>query len=102
MTHFHNSLHLPDVKHYEAQALKQDQQILNYLKDRPNVRYTARRLHREVFSDLELNSVRRGLTNMVTAGHLTHHNKKEDLVPEVKGKPNTTYSYQAKGQLKIL
>ena len=100
MNHFHNSLYLPDVKQHEAQALKQDQQILNFLKDRPNVRYTARRLHREAFSDLELNSVRRGLTNLATDNHIIHH--ADDYVMESKGKPNTTYSYQAKGQLKLL
>ena len=100
MTHFHNSLRLPDTHQDELQAMKQDEAVYTYLKSMPNVRFTARRLQRERFTWMDINSVRRALTNLTTANKITHH--ADDYVAEVKGKPNTTYSYVEKGQLKLL
>ena len=71
---FHNTIEArgADLKHLDARAQTQEQTILNFFRQHVGRMFTPSEIHQRLYSpSTPLTSVRRAITNLTEAGHIT-------------------------------
>jgi hypothetical protein len=78
MNHFHNTTdepaHLTGI--LEGEAKKQDEKILDFFRNNPNVHFAPEQVHMIVQPSAPLTSIRRAITNLAYAGKIVKSDQK--------------------------
>jgi len=105
---FHNTIKLegPPLAKAEGKAIKLEQQILTFLKSRPNKKFTPWEIN-DTFPDKLIGSIRRALTNLVRdEKQVKDTTGTKEMREERAGSPNYLWYYEVladeDGQIRLL
>jgi hypothetical protein len=108
MRGYHNTNHISgsELTHHDRKAVKLETRILEWLKSRPNQRYTPIEIWMQCAPDCLLQSVRRALSNLVDSEELKNTKATGEKKPEIYGTSNYMWYYELKvdnnGQIELI